>query len=80
VAKAKKKTTTRKKTTSRPKKAAPKEQLVVGSKLKQAIRDQGCNTGGDVLDAVNEQVHRVLAEAVARAQNNGRKTVRSYDV
>jgi len=71
VAKAKAKKKTAKKTT---------EVLVVGSKLKAAIKDAGCNTGGDVIGAVNDYVHWLLAQAAQRAQANGRKTVRGHDV
>ena len=58
----------------------PTEVLVVGSKLKAAIKDAGCNTGGDVIEAVNGYVHWLLAQAAQRAQANGRKTVRGHDV
>ena len=56
------------------------EVLVVGSKLKAAIKDAGCNTGGDVIDAVNGYVHWIVGQAAQRAQANGRKTVRGHDV
>lgn len=72
MAKAKKKTT--------KKKAAPKEVVLVGSKVKAAIKDAGCNTGGDVIEALNEYVHWILNQATARAANNGRKTVRGHDI
>ena len=58
----------------------PTEVLVVGSKLKAAIKDHGCNTGGDVIDAVNGYVHWLLGQAAARASANGRKTVRGHDI
>jgi len=72
MAKAKKKTT--------KKKAAPKEVVLVGSKVKAAIKEAGCNTGGDVIEALNEYVHWLLAQATSRAANNGRKTVRGHDI
>lgn len=62
------------------KKAAPKEVVLVGSKVKAAIRDAGCNTGGDVIDSLNEYVHWILEQATKRASNNGRKTVRGHDI
>ncbi len=62
------------------KKKAPKEVVLVGSKVKAAIKDAGCNTGGDVIEALNEYVHWILAQATARAANNGRKTVRGHDI
>ncbi len=56
------------------------EVLVVGSKVKAAIKEAGCNTGGDVIEAVNMYVHWVVGQAASRAQANGRKTVRGHDV
>ncbi len=58
----------------------PAEVLVVGSKVKAAIKDAGCNTGGDVIEAVNGYVHWIIGQAASRAQANGRKTVRAHDV
>ncbi len=58
----------------------PGEVLVVGSKVKAAIKEKGCNTGGDVIEAVNMYVHWVVGQAASRAQANGRKTVRGHDV
>lgn len=71
MAKAKKKSSSSKK---------PAEVLVVGSKLKAAIKQAGCNTGGDVIDAVNGYVHWIVGQAASRAQANGRKTVRGHDI
>jgi len=89
--KAKKKTSTRTKKTSTRKKAtkaaaaaaaapppAP-EVLLVGSKVRQAIKDHGCNTGGDAIDGLNSWVHWLLSQASDRAKANGRKTVRGHD-
>lgn len=77
--KSKKKTTKKKSTT---KKAAPKkpvEVLLVGSKVRQAIKDADMNTGGDAIDGLNEWVHWLISQATHRAQANGRKTVRAHD-
>lgn len=65
------------------KKAAKKgtqESLVVGSKVKAAIKEHGLNSSGDVLDAVNGYVHWLLDQGAKRAQANGRKTVRGSDI
>ena len=63
-----------------PKKAAKKgEVLLVGSKVKQAIKDAGCNTGGDAIDGLNMWVHWLIGQATNRAAANGRKTVRAHD-
>ena len=67
---------------AKPKKKPAKkalEVLVVGSKVKAAIRDAGCNTGGDSIEALNTVIHSYIAQATARAQANGRKTVRGHD-
>jgi hypothetical protein len=76
VAKAKKKPA-KKKSTSRKK--APAEVLLVGSKVKAAIKGAGCNTGGDAIDGLNGWVHWLIGQATARAAANGRKTVRAHD-
>jgi histone H3/H4 len=65
-----------------PKKAAkggPKEVLLVGSKVKAAIKDANCNTAGDAMDGLNAWVHWLIKQATARATENGRKTVRAHD-
>ena len=67
-----------KKKSSRSKKAAA-EVLLVGSKVKAAIKGAGCNTGGDSLDALNNYVHWLVGQATARARANNRKTVRAHD-
>ena len=59
--------------------AAPKEMLLVASKVKQMIRDAGCNTAGDALDGLNGYVAWLVGQAAKRAGENGRKTVRAHD-
>lgn len=71
--------TTKKKTTTKAKSAKNLELLLVGSKVKQTIRDQDCNTGGDAIDGLNKWVHWLINQAAARASANGRKTVRAHD-
>jgi hypothetical protein len=61
------------------KKSANKEMLLVGSKVKAAIKEANCNTAGDALDGLNEWVYWLIAQATARASQNGRKTVRAHD-
>ena len=56
-----------------------KDVVVVGSKVKAAIKAAGCNTGGDSIAALNEVVHWYIAQAAGRAKANGRKTVRGHD-
>jgi histone H3/H4 len=57
----------------------PKEMLLVSSKVKQMIRDAGCNTAGDALDGLNNVVYQAVQAAARRASQNGRKTVRAHD-
>ncbi len=79
---AKKKTTKRKASKSRKSsKKGPKagEMLLVGSKVKNAIRSHKMNVGGDAADALNMVVYWYIEQAATRAQANGRKTVRGHD-
>jgi len=55
------------------------EMLVVGSKVKAAIKDKGCNTSGDALEGLNMWMHWLIEQATKRAVANGRKTVRAHD-
>jgi hypothetical protein len=58
---------------------APKEMLLVASKVKQMLKDAGCNTAGDALDGLNGYVGWLVMQAAKRASENGRKTVRAHD-
>jgi len=73
VAKAKKKPAAKKKG------GKSVEVLLVGSKVKAAIKEKGCNTGGDAIDGLNGWVHWLIGQATERAGCNGRKTVRAHD-
>ena len=57
----------------------PKEMLLVASKVRQMIKDAGCNTAGDALDGLNGYVGWLVQQAARRASENGRKTVRAHD-
>ena len=59
--------------------AKPAEMMLVGSKVRQMIKDAGCNTAGDALDGLNGYVAWLVAQAAKRASENGRKTVRAHD-
>ncbi len=61
------------------KKTSKGEVLVIASKMKDAIRKQGCNVSSDVVDALSAKMHEMITEACARCKDNGRKTVRGYD-
>ena len=62
-------------------KGRPAEMLLVSSKVRQMIKDAGCNTAGDALDGLNAYVVWLVEQATKRAQapGNGRKTVRAHD-
>ncbi len=74
--KAAKKTTKR---AARKKAAKPAEMLLVGSKVKAALRAYDVNVASDAPEALNNVVHWYIEQAVKRAQANGRKTVRPHD-
>lgn len=57
----------------------PTEMLLVSSKIRQMIKDAGCNTAGDALDGLNAYVGWLIQQASKRASENGRKTVRAHD-
>ena len=57
-----------------------KEILVVGSKVKEVVRNAGFRSDGSLIQAVSEKVHEVLAAAIGRAGNNKRGTVRPHDL
>lgn len=54
--------------------------VVVGSKVKEAIKANGIRCSGDLVDALNDHVHGVLKAAVGRAKANKRGTVRPQDL
>jgi histone H3/H4 len=56
------------------------DSLVVGSKVKDAVKLEGCNTAGDLVDALSIEVAAMVKKAAARAKANGRKTVRAADI
>ena len=62
------------------KKAKQREVVIVASKVKDAVREAGCQSSGDLVEAISEKVHDLLEAAVARAKENGRATVRPYDL
>jgi hypothetical protein len=46
------------------------EVLVVTSKVKEAIKAQGCNTAGDAVEAISAKVNAMVKEAAERAKAN----------
>ena len=61
------------------KKAPTGDMLLVGSKVKAALKGTGCNVAGDALEGLNGYVHWLVTQAAERAAANGRKTVRKHD-
>ena len=59
--------------------AKPAEMLLVASKVRQMIKDAGCNTAGDALEGLNGYVAWLVQQAAQRASKNNRKTVRAHD-
>ena len=60
--------------------AATKEILVVGTKMKDVVKAAGCMSSAELLEAVSDRVHALLIAAAERAKQNGRSTVRPYDL
>lgn len=56
--------------------------LFVKSKVRDFIKSKGCNTSSGILDgdSLNSIIIGMLDNAVARAQANGRKTVKERDL
>lgn len=62
-------------------KQAPKmEMVLVGAKVKAALRAQGVNVGEGTLEAINGMTLWYVKQAALRAKANGRKTTRPHDV
>ena len=54
--------------------------LVVGSKVKDIVKEQGCQSSGELVQEVSNRVYNLVVDACKRAQENDRKTVRTYDL
>jgi hypothetical protein len=65
---------------AKKKKTKTKDIIVVGSKTKETIKGLGLNTSGDFAEALSNKTHELISQAAARAQANGRKTVRPQDL
>ena len=57
-----------------------KENLVVGSKVKDFIKENDLRSDGDLVDALSERVSEMLKCAMSRCKENGRSTVRPCDL
>ena len=54
--------------------------IVVGSKTREVIKSANMNMSGDFVQALSDKNRGDIAAAVARAEANGRKTVRATDL
>jgi RNA recognition motif-containing protein len=63
-----------------PVSAKVREIVVVGSKVKEVIREAGLRSDGDLVQAVSDKVHELLRDAIGRAKSNKRGTVRPHDL
>lgn len=59
---------------------ATDELIVVSAKIKEVVRNAGLRSDGELVQAVSEKVHKLLDEAILRAQSNKRGIVRPYDL
>lgn len=60
------------------KKGEKRMDLIIKSKIKLAVPDM--SVAGDVADALNKKVLKLLDEAANRAKLNGRRTLQGKDV
>jgi len=56
------------------------ELLVVVSKVKDYVKGKGLQTSATAVDALSEKVKALLDDAIARAKDNGRSTVKDRDL
>lgn len=55
--------------------------LVVASKVKKLVREKsGMNTSAEVLETLSQKVEQICMEAIERARQDGRKTVKGRDI
>ena len=56
------------------------DNLIVGSQVKALISEQQMRSDGQLDAAVSEKVREMITQAMARARENGRNTVRPHDL
>jgi phosphohistidine swiveling domain-containing protein len=56
------------------------DMMVVTSKVKAYIKEKGCMTSGDAVEALNKKVACMLDSAVERTKANKRSTVKPQDL
>lgn len=61
-------------------KSKAKETVVVGTKVKDVVRDAGLRSDGELIGAVSNKVHEILQAAITRCKSNNRSTLRPHDL
>jgi hypothetical protein len=56
------------------------DNVIVTSKVKEAVKGLDLRLSSDVPDALNEKVHELLKAAAERARANNRSTLRASDL
>jgi histone H3/H4 len=56
------------------------EGYVVKSKVKEFAKNSGMRFAGDAFESLDELVKNALEKAAERAKQNGRKTIRGFDI
>jgi hypothetical protein len=56
------------------------DSLVVQSKVKEAVKGLDLRMDSSLPDALNEKISAMLEDAATRAKENGRGTLRPYDL
>ena len=57
-----------------------KETLVVVSKVKDFVKEQGLQTSETAVEAISDAVRELLTKAIERAKANGRQTIKDRDI
>lgn len=60
--------------------AAPREMLLVQSKVRDEIRKKDLRVSDEFLTALNDELYAVIDKAIRRCGDNGRKTLGKADV
>ena len=68
-----------KKKASKAKKPAS-EPLVLTARIKKLVNSMGCKVSSEVPAALNDLLVELIHKAVERAKQNGRSTLRPYDL
>jgi hypothetical protein len=54
--------------------------IITASKIKEYFKEMGIRISGDMNDYVASEVYKLMKKSVVRALQNGRKTVRPWDL